>query len=46
MNEFLGIINLMSSATIFTSAYIAILLLSLHVFFFFFAEWLLKTLGL
>ena len=29
---FLGIINLMYSATIFTSAYIAILLLSLHFF--------------
>ena len=31
--EFLGIINLMSSATIFTSAHIAILLLSLQVFY-------------
>ena len=30
--EFLGILNLMSSATIFTSAHIAILLLSLHFF--------------
>ena len=32
--EFLGIINLMSSATIFTSAHIVILLLSLPFFFF------------
>ena len=31
--EFLAIIKLMSSATIFTSTHIAILLLSLHVFF-------------
>ena len=31
--KFLGIVNLMSSATIFTSARIAILLLYLHVFF-------------
>ena len=35
VNEFLGIINLMSSATIFTSAHIVILLLSLHVFILF-----------
>ena len=34
MCEFLGIINLMPSATIFTSAHIAIFLLSLHVFIF------------
>ena len=32
--EFLGIINLMSLTTIFTNAHIAILLLSLNVFFF------------
>ena len=31
--EFLGIINLMSSPTIFTSAHIAIFLLSFHIFF-------------
>ena len=36
--EFLGIISLMSSATIFTSAHIAILLLSLHFFFLFFID--------
>ena len=36
--EFLVVINIMSSATIFTSAHIAILLLSLHVFFFFFTR--------
>ena len=39
--EFLGIINLMSSATIFISAHIAILLLSLH---FFLSEFILQLL--
>ena len=36
MYNFLGIINLMSSAVIFTSAHIIILLVSLHVFLGFF----------
>ena len=36
--EFLGIISLISSATIFTCAQIAILLLSLQYFFFFFYQ--------
>ena len=43
--EFLGIIDLMSLATIFTSTHIAILLLSLHVVFLFFLPELILQLS-